>query len=114
MLNGLLVLIFVTSGSAKLAGLEFELAAFERWGYPIWFMYLTGFIEFFAGLGLLMKIPRRIVSLGLAGLMLGAAVTHIVHAEWSMLLLACTILLMTLINLSVQSGQLNPLSLLSR
>ena len=37
-LSILLALIFLASGLAKLASLEFELVAFERWGYPIWFM----------------------------------------------------------------------------
>ena len=31
----ILALIFFASGAAKLAGLEFEMVAFERWGYSI-------------------------------------------------------------------------------
>ena len=42
MINYILALIFILSGGAKVAGLEFEIVAFERWGYPMWFMYLTG------------------------------------------------------------------------
>jgi putative oxidoreductase len=30
----LLAAIFLLSGGAKLAGLDFEIAAFQRWGYP--------------------------------------------------------------------------------
>ena len=41
----ILALVFLASGGAKLAGLDFEIQAFTRWGYPIWFMYLTGVAE---------------------------------------------------------------------
>ena len=40
-----LAAIYFLSGAAKLAGLEFEITAFERWGYPLWFMYFTGLAE---------------------------------------------------------------------
>ena len=41
----ILALIFFASGAAKLAGLEFEMVAFERWGYGLEFMYFTGAVE---------------------------------------------------------------------
>jgi len=44
-----LSLVFLASGGAKLAGLEFEIVAFERWGYPLWFMYFTGVVEVAGG-----------------------------------------------------------------
>ncbi|MDA6077694.1 DoxX family protein [Edwardsiella anguillarum] len=40
-----LLIIFLASGVAKLAGLAFEQAAFARWGYPLWFMYAVGAAE---------------------------------------------------------------------
>lgn len=92
----LITLIFVASGGAKLLGLEFELDAFERWGYPIWFMYLTGIIEVAAGSAIWIKPLRFIASVGLNGVMIGAMTTHLVNSEWPMLGVALAIFLLTL------------------
>lgn len=87
----ILAAVFLFSGGAKLAGLEFELMAFERWGYPVWFMYLTGVAEVAGGLALLANIWRRYAAPCLAILMIGAIVTHIRHGEWPMLAIALAI-----------------------
>lgn len=89
----LLALIFLLSGGAKLAGLEFELRAFERWGYPLWFMYLTGILEVAGGIAILIPRISALVSACLAALMIGAVGTHLIHAEWPMMILATLILL---------------------
>lgn len=88
-----LALIFLLSGSAKLAGLEFELRAFESWGYPLWFMYLTGALEVAGGIAVLVPRISALVSACLAALMIGAVGTHLVNFEWPMLVLATLILL---------------------
>ena len=89
--TGLLVLIFLGSGLAKLSGLEFERVAFARWGYPLWFMYLTGLIEVLAGLALLWRRITALVAAGLGCFMIGAVLTHALHAEWPMMALATAI-----------------------
>jgi len=94
----LITLIFVASGSAKLLGLEFELEAFERWGYPLWFMYVTGVIEVLGGLLIWVKRLRLITSLGLSCVMIGAMATHLFNAEWPMLGVATVIFALTLMN----------------
>lgn len=88
----LLALIFLASGTAKLLGLPFELEAFARWGYPLWFMYLTGVLEVAGGIALLWPRFSALASLCLAGLMIGAVATHVMHAEWPMMMLAAGIL----------------------
>lgn len=88
-----LAMIFLLSGSAKLAGLEFELRAFERWGYPLWFMYLTGVLEVTGGVAILIPRISALVSACLAALMIGAVGTHLLNAEWPMMILATLILL---------------------
>ena len=90
-ITGLLVLIFAASGGAKLAALPFEIEAFTRWGYPLWFMYLTGALETLGALGLLMPVLSRLAASGLALLMLGAIATHWQHQEWPMLIVATAI-----------------------
>ena len=94
----LITLIFVTSGSAKLLGLEFELEAFDRWGYPLWLMYFTGVVEVIGGLVIWVKRLRFITSVGLNCVMIGAMATHLLNAEWPMLGVATVILILTLIN----------------
>ena len=94
----LITLIFVASGSAKLLGLEFELEAFDRWGYPLWFMYFTGVVEVIGGLVIWVKRLRFITSVGLNCVMIGAVATHLLNAEWPMLGVATVILILTLIN----------------
>lgn len=93
-ITGLLVLIFLGSGLAKLSSLEFELVAFARWGYPLWFMYLTGVIEVLGGLALLWRRVTALVAAGLGCFMIGAVATHLVHAEWPMMVLATAIMLL--------------------
>lgn len=84
-----LVVVFALSGGAKLAGLEFEVQAFARWGYPPWFMYAVGAAE---AAGALALLTRRYGALAaLAALMVGALATHLAHAEWGMLALATAI-----------------------
>lgn len=89
--TALLSLIFVLSGGAKLAGLEFEIQAFERWGYALWFMYAIGVAEVAGGLALWWSRTSVWVSAGLSLVMVGAVGTHILHAEWGMLGIASAI-----------------------
>lgn len=94
-INVLLALIFLASGGAKLLQLPFEVQAFARWGYPSWFMLLTGVLEVAGGLGLLAGLHRpalrRLVAAGLTLLMLGAIATHLRFAEWPMAAVATAI-----------------------
>lgn len=72
LLTYLLALVFFLSGAAKLLGLEFEIQAFERWGYPLWFMYLSGVIEVAGAVGLLLPRVSAAVAVALALFMTGA------------------------------------------
>ena len=78
---GLLTLAFAMAGGTKLLGQEMHVENFIRWGYPAWFMYVTGLVE--VGSVILMWIPktRFYGALGLVGTMLGAFATHIVNNE---------------------------------
>ncbi|WP_246128474.1 DoxX family protein [Pleionea sediminis] len=91
----ILGLIYTASGCAKLLGLGFELEAFARWGYPIYFMYFIGVCEVLGGLALIINILRHLAALGLSLLMCGALITHAINSEWVMLLVATIILVLT-------------------
>lgn len=83
---GLLTLAFLGSGAAKLMGMEPMPEQFQGWGYPIWFMYLTGLIE--VGCAALVAIPktRLVGGLGLFFTMIGAIGTHLMYAEFGALM----------------------------
>jgi putative oxidoreductase len=88
----LIALIFLASGTAKLIPLEFEVVAFARWGYPMWFMTLTGVLEVAGGIGVLVPRLSVLSCFALSGLMLGALGTHLANAEWPMAVAATAIL----------------------
>lgn len=93
-----LVGLFGFMGTAKLVGADFEIEAFERWGYPQWFRLLAGATEVGAAVGLLIP-DRRVLLLSiltLVGTMLGALGTVIYNGEWSGVLLPAATLLVLL------------------
>ena len=48
-------LIFLTTGILKLLNNPLEIAQFIHWGFPLWFMYLTGVINIAVAIGLQTK-----------------------------------------------------------
>lgn len=96
-LSALLALVFLASGGAKLAGLEFEVAAFARWGYPSWFMYFTGVVEVAGGIGLLIGRVAALAAASMVLVMIGAVTTHVIHAEWGTLMVATVILVLAIL-----------------
>jgi uncharacterized membrane protein YphA (DoxX/SURF4 family) len=81
----LLTLGFLFFGGMKLAGAQMNVDNFTRWGYPLWFMYLTGLIEVVSALLLWPRKTRLIGALGLVGTMVGAVATHLTHGEAAMI-----------------------------
>jgi putative oxidoreductase len=77
----LLGLIFLMAGTTKMIGNKMHVDNFVKWGYPQWFRSVTGAVETFGGIGLLIGIWYPGIG-GLAGLwltitMLGALFTHL-------------------------------------
>ena len=77
----LLGIFFIVAGGTKLMGSPSQVEHFAQWGYPIWFVYLTGMIE--VGGGICLCIPKTqwygIVVLSIT--MVGAALTHLRAGE---------------------------------
>jgi len=66
------------AGINKIFGLQAEVVEnFTKIGLGTWFRYLTGFLELAGGIGLLIPPLTALAALGLAGVMVGAALTHI-------------------------------------
>ena len=89
--SGLLGLGYLAAGWSKFD--SFWVTKFVGYGYPAWFTYVVGVAEM-AG-GALLFIPKLAVAGAalLAGIMLGATVTHIIHGEinWSFTLILMAI-----------------------
>lgn len=78
-LAALLAAAYLLSALGKLTGAATEM--FAGWGYPAWFATLIGVLELAGAIGLLVPRTTRWAVLGLSGLMLGAAYTHLANAE---------------------------------
>ena len=74
---------FVLAGGLKLVGSPDMIASFAHWGYPIWFMYAVGLLEVTA-----------VAATAIAGVMLGAMGTQVVHGEYGSALIPVALLAM--------------------
>lgn len=88
-----LALVFLLSGIAKLAGFEFEIEAFKRWGYSMEFMYLAGALEVAGAIGLIIPRLTTLAAACLAVFMSGAVGTHLINIEMPMASIAGGIML---------------------
>lgn len=77
----LLALFFFYAGGSKLASPDAHIEAFVRWGYPVWFLYMTGLVEVAGAVLLLAPTVRFYGAALLACTMLGATVTHLRAGE---------------------------------
>lgn len=74
---------FVKHGYLKFDPDGFWGPAFERWGYPVWFLFFIGFLEFAGGIAILIPRIAGYGAITLATVMLGALVTRLIHGTSS-------------------------------
>ena len=77
--------VFLLVGVAKLVNLQAVADQFAGWGYPTWFMYLIGGLEFGAAFLLFNKYTRRWGAALIALDMAGAMATHVRVGDLAML-----------------------------
>ncbi len=73
--------MFIMAGGAKLMGQHSQVEHFAQWGYPLWFVYLTGLIEVSGGICLLIPKAQFYGVVVLSVTMVGAALTHLRAGE---------------------------------
>ena len=78
----LLAVMFVFFSSGKLMGRPEVVEMFQGWGFPNGFHLLIGALELLGAIGLLIPSTAGWAALGLIGVMLGAAGTHLMANEW--------------------------------
>lgn len=101
-------LVFGFAGLAKLFGLSFELEAFDRWNFPIGFMYFVGILEVAGALGIWMRKLAPFTALCLAVLTAGAVITRLVYAEWLATFITVGVLVITVHFTWLQRRELFP------
>ena len=74
----LLTLAFLGSGIMKLTGSEQISQGFEKWGYPIFFMYVIGLCEVAGAIGFWLRRFSYAAKVCIILLMAGAVLTHLV------------------------------------
>jgi uncharacterized membrane protein YphA (DoxX/SURF4 family) len=80
-LSCLLALMFVVTGTSKLADVPPSPDNFARWGYSAAFMHSVGAVEVLCGVGILVPRLAPLAALVLLGVMAGAIKTGVVHHE---------------------------------
>lgn len=75
--KGLVALVFVSAGGAKLYGIPMLVEKFQHIGLGQWFRYFTGGLEILGAI--LLFVPQRALfgALLLICIMIGAVVTHL-------------------------------------
>ncbi len=94
----ILAAFFVVGGTANMLASEATRADYLRWGYPAWFHYVTAALELTAAV--LIAFPRtRLAGSVLAALiMLSAAATLVVNAEYTNAIAPLIVLVLVAIN----------------
>ena len=78
----LLSAFFVLGGTMNILASPEILADYERWGYPVWFPYVTGGLEWTAAVLIALPATRLAGSALAAAIMVSAAGTVILHGEY--------------------------------
>ena len=84
------------AGGTKLVNPDAHAQDFSNWGYPYWFLYVTGIIEVGGAICLLIPATRLYGTLLLSVTMVGAAMTHFFAGEMGAVPVPLVILLLLL------------------
>jgi uncharacterized membrane protein YphA (DoxX/SURF4 family) len=108
----ILAIFFLMAGGAKLLNPDAHAQDFTNWGYPLWFLYVTGIVEVGGAIGLLIPATRFYSTLVLMATIMGAAVTHLRAGEIGAvpvpLVLLALLILLTWTLRSSQKSSPNP------
>ncbi len=77
----MLGILFLVAGGSKLWEPATHAERFAHWGYPLWFVYVTGLIEVLGGIGLFIPAGRFVGVILLSVTMIGATITHLRAGE---------------------------------
>lgn len=92
-LQVLLALAFLGTGSAKLTGAEVAVAIFETMGTDAWLPYILGILEIVGGVALLVPRLTGLAASAFVVLLVGALLSHAIWGENAVL--AATLLVLS-------------------
>ena len=93
----ILAILFLVAGGSKLLNPDAHAEHFAHWGYPLWFLYVTGIIEVGSAIGLLIPAVRLLAVLMLSVTMVGASITHLRAGEMDAFPVPIVLLLLLLV-----------------
>jgi putative oxidoreductase len=97
----LLAVIFLGAGGAKLAGVQMQVANFERYGYSQRFRLITGAVEVIGAAGMIAGLFVDEVAIAAAAVlavtMVGAAYTDARHSPPAMIVAPLVLLVLSLL-----------------
>lgn len=82
----LMAVLFLIASSWKIISHPMAVQNFENWGYPPGFYIIIGLLELIGAILLLHPKTAGYACVILFSVMIGAIITHVVHAEWLILL----------------------------
>ena len=80
-LQVILGLLFLAAGAGKFLAAEVWVEKFSKWGYPENFYLLIGITELLAAILLFIPKLTKYAAMFLVIIMIGAAITHMIHQE---------------------------------
>ena len=92
MVAGLLAVLFIGAGVSKIAALELPVTLFRHFGLPHWMMIGIGAAEVILALMLIARSTRSHGAVGLALIMIGASLSHVMTGVMLPLLFANAVL----------------------
>ncbi|MAS12602.1 MAG: DoxX family protein [Nitratireductor sp.] len=95
---GLLAAFFVLGGFLNIFASPVVLDDYQRWGYPGWFHYVTGLLEWSSALLVALPFTRLAGSALAATVMTAAAATVLLHGEYAHAVAPLVILALVCLN----------------
>ncbi|MGY4282519.1 putative oxidoreductase [Bradyrhizobium sp. LM2.7] len=103
--RGVLALVFVAAGGAKLYGVPILVEEFQHIGLGQWFRYFTGSLEIMGAILLLLPQKAALGALLLICVMIGAVITHLFFVGGSAVP-AIVLLMLNAVVADVERGQI--------
>lgn len=100
----LLFLGFLGAGFSKLTAQPVMVKEFTTFGYPSWFMYLTGLIEVVSAILVIVPKTARIGAGLLICVMVGAIFSHVTHGQAAMIVAPVVLLVLAAVELQLRGG----------
>lgn len=74
-------LFFIQTGIPKLLGTEQMVDMIHELGYPTWILIIIGLLEIIGGIALLIPKTIKYAACGLAIMMIGAVISHLMNGQ---------------------------------